>query len=152
MIKECGKCGEPKELKDFYINRAMEDGLTRWCKDCVKKYMLLRKQEKALKMPTDWKKKTNDMKAYQKAYRKKNAKKLTILKEKWLKENPERKKAYEIYKYALRKGTLIRKPCIICGAEPEYGHHTDYSKPLEVEWLCREHHYRAHRRLDRLLK
>lgn len=41
---------------------------------------------------------------------------------------------------ALKKGILKRMPCAICGSAVSEGHHRDYSKPLEVEWLCRSHH------------
>jgi hypothetical protein len=44
---------------------------------------------------------------------------------------------------ALGRGALKREPCEVCGARAE-AHHDDYSKPLEVRWLCRTHHRRWH--------
>ena len=44
----------------------------------------------------------------------------------------------------------IEKPatCQECGVEALLdGHHTDYSKPLEVEWLCRTCHGKRHRKV-----
>lgn len=41
---------------------------------------------------------------------------------------------------ALRNGTLVKKPCDVCGAEKVEAHHADYTKPLEVRWLCPQHH------------
>lgn len=41
-------------------------------------------------------------------------------------------------------GKIKRKPCIICGMKAE-AHHPDYSKPLEVVWLCSFHHKEWHR-------
>ena len=36
--------------------------------------------------------------------------------------------------------------CSQCGVEGRIeAHHPDYSKPLEVVWLCRIHHVEAHR-------
>lgn len=46
----------------------------------------------------------------------------------------------------IRRGTLIRQPCEVCGATPAVGHHNDYTKPLEVRWLCRPCHCRLHRK------
>ena len=46
---------------------------------------------------------------------------------------------------ALLNGSIQRKPCEICGAEPTEAHHDDYNKPLEVRWLCREHHEQWHK-------
>jgi hypothetical protein len=48
---------------------------------------------------------------------------------------------------AVKKGTLIRQPCAICGALEADGHHPDYSKPLDVIWLCPPHHRSEHIRL-----
>lgn len=40
----------------------------------------------------------------------------------------------------LRRGKIQRGPCAVCGEESVEAHHEDYSKPLEVVWLCRRHH------------
>lgn len=47
--------------------------------------------------------------------------------------------------YAIKRGRLNRLPCEMCGeVEGVHGHHDDYSKPLEVRWLCRKHHAQLH--------
>lgn len=48
---------------------------------------------------------------------------------------------------ALVVGTLIREACRDCGAEKVQAHHPDYSKPLDVIWLCRRCHVAEHVRL-----
>lgn len=53
---------------------------------------------------------------------------------------------------ALRRGELVRPDrCSDCGKPGKpgpgtsiEGHHPDYSKPLEVEWLCRRCHKSRH--------
>lgn len=50
---------------------------------------------------------------------------------------------------AVRSGRLTRQPCVVCGAEKTDAHHEDYSKPLEVIWLCRSCHGDRHRMLNR---
>jgi hypothetical protein len=45
---------------------------------------------------------------------------------------------------ARRTGTLIALPCQECGAKRVHAHHEDYSKPLEVIWLCPTHHSMRH--------
>ena len=45
---------------------------------------------------------------------------------------------------ALAKGRLVRQPCEVCGALRVHAHHDDYSKPLDVRWLCRQHHDEHH--------
>lgn len=58
---------------------------------------------------------------------------------------PERYRAYVIYRRALNQGSLVRQPCEKCGSVKDiHGHHEDYSKPLEVRWLCKKHHEMEH--------
>lgn len=45
---------------------------------------------------------------------------------------------------AVKAGRMLRQPCEVCGAAMTHGHHDDYSKPLEVRWLCPEHHKAHH--------
>ena len=44
----------------------------------------------------------------------------------------------------VKRGKVARLPCEVCGRSPAEGHHADYSRPLDVRWLCREHHRAAH--------
>jgi len=46
----------------------------------------------------------------------------------------------------VRRGKLERRPCEHCGRAAQ-AHHGDYSKPLDVRWLCRAHHLALHRLL-----
>lgn len=45
---------------------------------------------------------------------------------------------------ALRRGTLVRQACEVCGKEGTEGHHEDYAEPTQVIWLCRFHHAQRH--------
>jgi len=45
---------------------------------------------------------------------------------------------------AVKDGRLIKKPCEDCGSPDSQMHHLDYTKPLDVAWLCRPHHMRRH--------
>lgn len=47
-------------------------------------------------------------------------------------------------RHAVRSGALKRKPCEKCGAKKTHAHHENYSKPLEVHWLCPRHHEQRH--------
>lgn len=46
---------------------------------------------------------------------------------------------------SIRSGKLTRDPCEVCGDPKSEGHHDDYSKPLDVRWLCHTHHVEHHR-------
>lgn len=61
-------------------------------------------------------------------------------------KNPEKYRARCAVNNALRDGRLKRGPCKHCGGtERVQAHHADYSKPLDVEWVCfgchREHEH-----------
>jgi hypothetical protein len=64
----------------------------------------------------------------------------------WSAKHPERRKASHIVGNAVRDGRLIPWPvCALpeCDGKPQ-GHHPDYSRPLDVVWLCDTHHKQAH--------
>ena len=66
----------------------------------------------------------------------------------------QRKIAYKITKKALQSGRLVRaEKCEHCGIKPTpiengdtriHGHHPDYSKPLDIVWLCTNCHKQLH--------
>jgi len=66
----------------------------------------------------------------------------------WRERNREKVRAHSAVHRALKKGTLIRPlECEGCG--PNYSgkleaHHDDYSKPLEIKWLCDSCHKLRH--------
>jgi hypothetical protein len=62
-------------------------------------------------------------------------------------KHPEKYRARMEVLKAKRKGTLIKQPCEICGDNKVEAHHEDYSKPLEIKWLCTKHHKQRHKEL-----
>ena len=56
----------------------------------------------------------------------------------------QKEKARYLFRQALSRGDLARKPCEICGNPNSEGHHPDYWKPLDVIWLCKRHHSEIH--------
>jgi hypothetical protein len=65
--------------------------------------------------------------------------------------NPIVKAAHAAVKVAIRHGELVRaETCSRCGeAKPTEAHHSDYSKPLDVVWLCVKCHRRLHRAMHK---
>jgi hypothetical protein len=59
---------------------------------------------------------------------------------------PEKVRARWELNNAIRKGLLTRLPCERCGDPKSQGHHDDYSKPLDVHWMCRRCHWAEHRK------
>ena len=63
----------------------------------------------------------------------------------WRKRNPVKVAAHTILAWAVRSGKVQRQPCERCEAPKAHGHHHDYSKPLDVTWLCAKCHGKEHR-------
>jgi len=65
----------------------------------------------------------------------------------YAKAYPWKRAANTKVKRAIANGALQRQPCVRCGAAISHGHHDDYSKPLDVMWLCPKHHTERHAEL-----
>lgn len=64
----------------------------------------------------------------------------------WREKNRGKIFAHRRVVVALRRGDLVREPCVVCGDPNSMAHHEDYSKPLVVQWLCNFHHSELHRK------
>jgi hypothetical protein len=130
--KTCTKCGLIKDLQEFDKNSTMTYGRMNSCKQCKSKY----NKEYSLKNP-------EKIRARNSRIRKKTPEQLKahgrFVRAYW-KKFPERKKANDAVNHAIRYGKLKRQPCEVCGNPKSQSHHDDYSKPLEVRWLCPIHH------------
>lgn len=64
---------------------------------------------------------------------------------------PPQKRAHNILNRAVKKGEIVPQACEECGSTTNVdGHHDDYSKPLEVHWLCRSCHAKKDGRIKKL--
>jgi ribosomal protein S27AE len=61
-----------------------------------------------------------------------------------IEREPLKEAARRMTQVAIRSGRLLRQPCEKCSAEPAHAHHDDYTRPLEVRWLCRPCHTAHH--------
>ena len=55
------------------------------------------------------------------------------------------KNPYYAVQKSIADGELQRGSCEICDGIATRGHHDDYSKPLDVRWLCPVHHAQWHK-------
>lgn len=133
-MKTCFKCLQSLPLEAFYKHSAMGDGRLGKCKECtktdVKNHRLenldrIRAYDKfRSSMPHRIQKQTERTKQYRQRF-------------------PERKAANNAVNNAVRDGRLKKLPCWVCG-EKALAHHPDYSRPLDVVWLCQPHHKQTH--------
>lgn len=64
----------------------------------------------------------------------------------------EKIRARKAVNHAVAAGVIVPGSCEQCGASPAQGHHDDYTKPLDVRWLCAGCHSRHHNQKHALTK
>ena len=57
---------------------------------------------------------------------------------------PEKINARKKVSRAVKTGKLIKQSCEKCGELKTQAHHDDYTKPLDIRWLCRKCHKMEH--------
>ena len=119
----CPMCKEKKEISDFYFIESRKNKRSVYCIWCERKKTNERRKLGLIK--NVHKNHAAHVKKYSKKY-------------------PEKAKSKEKLKYAINSGIIKRQQCEICGGTNSHGHHEDYSKPLDVVWLCSKHHSWIH--------
>lgn len=67
-------------------------------------------------------------------------------KRRFVEKFPDKVKVHQLVQSAKNSGLLVPGPCAQCEAPSSFthAHHEDYTKPLEVTWLCQLCHNRHH--------
>lgn len=60
----------------------------------------------------------------------------------------QKARARAIVHMRIRRGKMERQPCEKCGDPQAQAHHRDYTKPLEITWLCKRCHRKHHIELE----
>lgn len=61
-------------------------------------------------------------------------------------------RARKALNHAVAAGRVVPQPCGECSAPKAQAHHDDYSKPLQVRWLCAGCHSKLHNQKHPLTK
>ncbi len=146
-MKHCIICGTLKPIDDYYAHPKMRDGHINKCKECAKMHSDQRRKIKELdpiwmaKEASRHRAKTR--KAYAAGVRYDKAGESS---RRYSERNPQKKWCHSAVNNAVRDGRLLKMPCEKCGNEKSEAHHDDYTRPLDVRWLCRKHHMELHRK------
>lgn len=135
MLKICFKCGRELETSQFYPHPRMADGTLNKCKDCTKRDVVATRKRN-VEYYREYDLARSDL-PHRVAARAKYDKIYRI-------EKSGQAHANSLVSSALRQKRLKKLPCQICGNTRAEAHHPDYSRPLEVVWLCRVHHCAVH--------
>lgn len=146
-MKRCFKCKTVKPLGEFYANPGMLDGHVNRCKECTRAAIAADRvaRPEAFAERDRLRNMSPHRVVARKVYRATPAgvagRLSTVAR--YRRNNPEKYQAHAAVQGALRSGRLVKKVCEKCGAVTVEAHHEDYSKPLEVRWLCNPHHREA---------
>lgn len=155
--KTCTKCEQVLALTEFYEEKRGRYGLRGKCKKCcnassAKHYKANR--EAMLAQHREWRETNREsIRAYFRE-RTKNLTREQITKHNashkaYQSRNPIKISAKNQANHAIRSGRLIRKPCERCSRTTHiHAHHEDYTKPLDVVWLCSGCHGDRHREIN----
>lgn len=127
--KKCFKCGEVKDVSEFYRHPRMGDGHLGKCKTCTKRDVRERYERK--KKDPEWlaRERARCIAKSKRDYHKAKEK------------NPDRFRAHSVLSNAVQRGDIVKPgECSRCGTKlPRariHGHHDDYAHPLDVVWVC----------------
>ncbi len=148
-MKICFKCNKAKALSEFYRHPMMADGRLGKCKECTKRdvrknyannhehYVAYDKARAMLPHRVQMREEYQATKAGKRAAARAHKKQIELY--------PHKYKARVILGNAVRDGKVKKLPCEVCGSTRRiHGHHEDYSRPLDVVWLCSKHHKERH--------
>jgi hypothetical protein len=165
-MKDCFKCGVIKELSEFYKHKQMADGYLNKCKICsrkdviknrIKKIEHYREYDKSRmnepqrvaareKWANSEEGKNSQMLAKVR-WAAKNPEKKSGANARWVDANPEKISAHNKVRAAIANGSLMKQPCEKCRNKKTHAHHYDYTKPLDVKWLCAQCHKDEHKKM-----
>lgn len=158
MEKQCFKCRATKPLSEFYRHAQMADGHLNKCKSCARSDSISHRNGNIERVKVYDRVRSNSDTHRQRnreSYRKRMTdprKKVDDLRQKreWYARNKIKTRANVKVKRALEKGILVRRnECERCGSGRNiHAHHEDYTKPLDVNWLCQKCHGLRHREIN----
>ena len=165
-MKTCARCGVGKELDEFQRDRSRKDGRQNYCRKCrYEVASLYRQTPRGREARRAYRQTPNGREArreadrrYEQTPQRREAKRKyrqtpagrEVRREfhRRYRQNPDHRPSI-LARLALNKavyaGEVARGSCAHCGTTSRIeAHHPDYSKPLDVVWLCRFHHRELH--------
>ena len=152
-MKTCIACARSLPLESFYRHPQMKDGRLGRCIECHKSGVQRVRKERhdyyvaydRMRYERDYEKRKLAVERYRKTEAAKEA--LKKARASSAVRYPERNTARYALGNAVRDGRVIKPDaCEMCGVSGKlHGQHDDYTKPLDVRWLCVPCHTLVHR-------
>jgi len=159
-MKECRKCGEYKDLSEYYKHKQMHDGYINICKECTRNRVTAHRWSNIDKAREYDRNRPNYLQR-----NKNNLEKIRNLSEKDRKEHyskanlasklskssNNKKVVNQLVSNSIRGNKIIKNTeCEHCGVKSKLdAHHENYLEPLNVIWLCRPCHGKRHKQINK---
>lgn len=156
--KVCGKCKENKSVSLFSKSAKAKDGLQCWCKDCARKYRIKNGFKLSLHAFSYRSTRRETIRARDRArYIADPSVCVRSLARQKTEESRMKHRAHNAVSRALKAGILVRPDhCSKCDRSVIFGeiigHHEDYTRKLDVIWLCESCHRFRHAAIDAIAK
>lgn len=150
--KTCNTCHTPKPLLGFHKSKASPDGYVHKCKECVKSYQQRHRKDNpdlySERAAKSYLLNRGDRLRESQIYNRtpKGRESHNKATSRYERKNRAKVNARRRVSRAVQKGIILRPfHCTSCGrvCKPE-GHHSDYLRPLYVEWVCSGCHAQRH--------
>lgn len=139
MDKPCRICKETKPIDDFYKHPKAADGHEGRCKLCARANVAAARAANIEHHREYDRKRFSEPERRAAVYARSRT---------YRTRQPLKAAAHTAVGHAVSAGRLIRKPCEQCAKPKAEAHHDDYTKPLDVRWLCKLCHERWHQLND----
>lgn len=145
MPHPCNRCGTDIPPAETYSSRP------KTCKECVKTAARQHRAENLEYVREYDRLRGLDPKRKEEVRKRapKYAARASEYRRRYREKDEQRNRAHNAVNNAVRAGTLKVTPCVRCGyGVGLHAHHEDYSKQLEVMWLCKPCHGQRHREIN----
>lgn len=145
--KTCSRCGIAKPLSEFRFERKRSSHHP-WCHPCERAYQKQWRVENAAHLAEYRRANRAHILERMREYDlrpERRANRLQRMAE-WREQNRDKIRVQNRANHAIATGEIqVASACERCGSVNSLDkHHPDYSKPLEVVWLCKSCHLRLH--------
>ena len=147
-MKKCKRCETYLPHESFSKSSSCKDGMQRWCKTCMSAEYHKNRESIRARQSEQWREYSANNRELlaerNRQYRLGNSAKINQTKREYARSNRPKIDAKNAVRLEILSGRMIKQPCEICGDTKADAHHDDYSKQLDVRWLCRIHHAQWH--------
>jgi hypothetical protein len=148
----CTGCDRVKPEDDFHRNNSKPSGRSSRCKECQRAYDLSRYHADPAARLAVWRRwRDANLAAVREYARERSRGRASNRRSRVYAPDPAKLRARNVLRAAVYRSAVAKPPaCEGCGQLTEKpqlsGHHRDYTKPYDVEWLCPACHGERHRK------